>query len=206
MMNKYSKICAILTMTITFCLIVSTQGFFQSNLSPTENGGIQQGQSSKKKVINLDAVTSGSAFLDNFDFGVSQLGGFMDDLAEDLTPTVWSPVNNRFQDINSMTQPLPRVNSELEEHDSFYKITCKLINVPSKNDVKIDLSSTDYFHIRVPYGIISTTTTMDNNSFKHTVKLPKNINRNEITAKFLTDSTLEVTLPKYTDIKIEISA
>jgi len=176
---------------ISFCLIaISTKAFIPP--------------SKQIRKINLDAVTSSSGLFDNFDFGVSQLGGFMEEMAQDLTPSVWCPVNNRFQDINSMMQPLPRVTSSIKEYDNFYTVNCELHNVRSRDDVKIDLSSNDYFHIRIPYGKISTT--QECNGFKHTVKLPKNVNRNEIKAKFLNDSKLEITLPKYTDINIEISS
>jgi HSP20 family molecular chaperone IbpA len=193
-MDQY-KVTIITIFAITFCLMCNfTKAFIPTTKTPIGSDG----------KINLDAVTSSSGLFDNFDFGVSQLGGIMGEMAEDLTPSVWCPVNNRFQDINSMMQPLPRVSSEIQEYDSFYTVNCQLSNVLSRDDVKIDLSSTDYFHIRIPYGTISTT--QEHNGVKHTVKLPQNVNRNDIKAKFLDDSNLQITLPKYTDIKIEISS
>jgi len=184
---------------ITLCLIaLSAQAFIPTTKTTANSDGVQI------RKINLDAVTSSSSLFENFDFGVSQLGGFMDEMAQDLTPSVWCPVNNRFQDINSMMQPLPRVSSNIKEYDQYYTVICELHNVRSKDDVKVDLSSNDYFHIRIPYGKISTN--QECNGVKHTVKLPQNVNRNEIKAKYIDDSKLELTLPKYTDIKIEISS
>jgi len=191
-----------LTATFLYLIVSSTftEAFFPTTKTITINSdGIQI------RKINLDAVTSSSSGLfDNFDFGVSQLGGFMDEMAGDLTPSVWSPLNNRFQDINSMMQPLPRVSSKIQEYDQYYTVVCELYNVRSKDDVKVDLSSNDVFHIRIPYDIMSTN--QERNGVKHSVKLPQNVNRNEIKAKFLDDSRLEITLPKYTDINIEISS
>jgi len=191
-----------LTATFLYLIVSSTftEAFFPTTKTTTINSdGIQI------RKINLDAVTSSSSGLfDNFDFGVSQLGGFMDEMAGDLTPSVWSPLNNRFQDINSMMQPLPRVSSKIQEYDQYYTVVCELYNVRSKDDVKVDLSSNDVFHIRIPYDIMSTN--QERNGVKHSVKLPQNVNRNEIKAKFLDDSRLEITLPKYTDINIEISS
>jgi len=191
-----------LTATFLYLIVSSTftEAFFPATKTITINSdGIQI------RKINLDAVTSSSSGLfDNFDFGVSQLGGFMDEMAGDLTPSVWSPLNNRFQDINSMMQPLPRVSSKIQEYDQYYTVVCELYNVRSKDDVKVDLSSNDVFHIRIPYDIMSTN--QERNGVKHSVKLPQNVNRNEIKAKFLDDSRLEITLPKYTDINIEISS